>query len=236
VADQYEPGDEVTMVGYTNGCVPNTAEDAVLRTQLLYGYLHETSVADDPSSGTKVGRFVVEDTPHRPRGFRMRLRFTLPDDIEPGDYYVMVCEDPCEPALVYGAPQPLFVGTTPPKGERPVRGWPLDDPAIASLDDDALLFGPGSESVTAAEVRETGAADRANAELDEDDVAIADDTAAADANDSAADSDEHEGRGSNHLGHTAIAVVIGVVGLAVWLALTRRGDGRKQVRQGPPRL
>jgi hypothetical protein len=231
VADRYEPGDEVTVVGYTNGCVPNVDEGTVLHSPPLYGYLLETADAEDPSSGIELGRYSIEDTRHEPRGYRMRLRFTLPDDIEPGRYYVHTCERPCDTVLVYGPPRAIYVGVDPQADERPVRGWPFDDPAVADLDGDALLLGTDGESITAAEVRSAGAGDDEQAGLDEDDVAIADEADPA-GGAGARDEDPDEGHGG-HLQLTVMVLVLGGLALAIWVVINRRTGGRKQIRRGP---
>lgn len=247
------------MVGYTNGCVPNIAGDAALRTQPLYGFLHHDTCPDDPqdracprldddaSTGVPVGRFDIEDTPHRPRGFRMRLRFTLPDDLVPDTYYVLLCEDPCVTGLVYGMPHPIFVGVDP--GSGPVRGWPLDDPAIDILADDALVLGPDGDPMTAAEIRglppseRVGLSEQARetaeseqSDLGEDDVAIADDATAGDETGATGGSGDEDGGSDGGGGLGVVALAIGAVVLALWVALTRMGGGRKQIRHGPPRL
>jgi hypothetical protein len=180
--DRYEAGDEITIVGYTDGCLPDPPESGAGDRQPLFGYLHPDPCNDvgptepphmcdpaalfrreppvDVAKGTPVGPFAVDETVHEPRGLRMSLTFELPPDLASGVYYVLICQDPCVDlgGSFYALPWPIYVGVDPPGGQGPARQWPLDDPAIADLPDDALLFDRYGDEVTAAEVRATAAA------------------------------------------------------------------------------
>ena len=78
--------------------------------------------------------------------------FDLPADLPDGPYEVLFCNDPCTPRLGNFMSSWIHVGVDPPCSPV-VRDWPLDDPAIRWLEDDALLQLPSGGSITAAEVR-----------------------------------------------------------------------------------
>jgi hypothetical protein len=145
--DRYEPGQRVTMIGYTQRV------GQTWRTVQFYGYL-EPETELDSVPGMRVGPVTVEQvaTFHRGRDLRVSIEFSLPDDLAPGRYLVDVCDRTCTTRLGYIFSSTLFVGMDP---DGPViRDWPLDDPAIRWLEDDALLAGPQwFEPLTAADVR-----------------------------------------------------------------------------------
>ncbi len=109
----------------------------------------------------KVGQLALEEHtgPYRDGALRATATFVLPEGIATGPYQAVVCNDPCTTGLGWFSDSLLYVGVDPP--DRIVRDWPLDDPAIAGLDDDALLYDPAGGdgdtiddwAVTAAEVR-----------------------------------------------------------------------------------
>jgi hypothetical protein len=165
--DGYRPGDEVRMVGYAKGCIPDIAEPSPDGQPAVRAYLHPDPCADvadgvdcipvlllpdDIASGRPLGRLALDPVPHGPRGQRMTLTFRLPADLTPGQYWVMFCQDPCDPRLEPDPAMPIYVGPDNPSG-RHVHNWPLDDPAIADLPDDALLLGPDGKPITAAQAR-----------------------------------------------------------------------------------
>jgi hypothetical protein len=96
----------------------------------------------------------VEDVPPLPgdaRDRRASVTFELPAELPPGNYQLALCNDPCTSGLEPLWPDTLHVGVDP---EFPVvRQWPLTEPAIRWLEDDALLAAPGGAAVTAADVR-----------------------------------------------------------------------------------
>lgn len=175
VRDRYEPGNEVTVVGY--GCVREPSVRGARDLPVAFGYLHvmpPDPCADvdptvycnpegyfrqappvDPASGIPLGQMVVEESPHPLRGLRVSLTFRLPRDLAPGTYYILICGQPCaaDERAYLPFPWPLYVGVDPPAGERPVHAWPLDDPAVDLLPDDARLLGPDGDEVTVAELR-----------------------------------------------------------------------------------
>jgi len=241
VRDRYEAGDVVTIVGYTSGCLPDPPESDAGGRQPLFGYLHPDpcrgmdqtqqricSTATlyrreppvDVDQGTPVGEFAVEETSHRPRGLRMSLTFELPPDLAAGIYHVLVCQDPCVDlgGSYYSLPWPIFVGIDPPGGRAEVRRWPLDDPVIADLPDDAMLFDRYGDEVTAAEVR---AATTAEAE-----AAASDRVKAGAGPAETRDTDDDGPR------PTLWLAAAGLVLAAGW-ALTRSGQARKRIRRRP---
>jgi hypothetical protein len=180
--DRYEPGQQVTLVGYTQpvatrltGSGPQNQPDwralgpwyAYLRVD---SYVVERDAQRDggPSpwvhpTDLRLGHVMAEETSDtRALGaLRVGLTFRLPDDLRPDTYAVVVCNDPCTMTLGW-----LFDFSSVPVGVDPegpvVRQWPLDEPVIRYLDDDALIFDPvcaaacdqlDDWSVTAAEVR-----------------------------------------------------------------------------------
>jgi hypothetical protein len=232
IKDRYEPGDEVKVVGY--GCL-NRLPELTADSKPLYGYLHRDPCAGatvacsphapvhvDPTKGLRLGRFQLEDTAHEPRGLRMSLTFRLPADLAAGVWYVLVCENPCPTELPDPPAEPLYVGVDPPAGQRPVRAWPLDDPVLVQLADDALVYGPDGKPATAAEVRgattvtTTGARDAGGGG---DRVET-----------TAAPAADHHGPGPG-----PPLVWAGVLALLVvaWRLVVRRGARVKQVRHPP---
>lgn len=131
--------------------------------------------AAEPVTGVPVGRFDLEETSHASLGRRLSLTFTLPADLPAGAYYVEMCRDPCTSRLTEEAPAhvssigwpswPIYVGVDPPENRPIVRMWPLDDPAIGDLPDDARLMDTAGNETTVAAIRtgrprEVGPAER----------------------------------------------------------------------------
>ena len=89
------------------------------------------------------------------------MTFRLPDELGPDAYAVVVCNNPCTMTLGWLFDfSSISVGVDPP--DPIVRNWPLDEPIIRYLDDDALVSDPVCHgacddiddwTVTAAEVR-----------------------------------------------------------------------------------
>jgi hypothetical protein len=166
--DRYEPGQTVTMIGYGYAYAD---VDATWRQAPFYGHLLSESDlgteeapagpatgAEEPgrsvsAPGRRVGRVTVEEVAPDPdgRALRVSIAFSLPGDLAPGAYWLDICNDPCTERLGWFRESELYVGIDPP--DPVVRAWPLTDLAIRWLDDDALLFGPFGQPVTAADVR-----------------------------------------------------------------------------------
>jgi hypothetical protein len=148
VRDTHQPGDTVTLVGFTGGGSQGWVEDGP-----FYGYLQAADATATIVTGPRipVGELTLDQTG---RGGYLSLRasitFTLPGDLAPGTYQFDYCNEGCHEKLgdlVGGA---VHVGVDPP---RPIaREWPLDDPEVANLAPDAVLSGPGY-GVTAGDVR-----------------------------------------------------------------------------------
>ena len=228
VRDRYEAGETVTIVGYTEDCL---ADRATTHHQPLYGYLHPDGnrPAVEPATGLPLGRFVVEQTSHGSQGRRMSLTFTLPADLAAGAYYVEICRDPCTSRLTNEAPAhvsswgwpswPIYVGVDPPENRPIVRMWPLDDPAIEDLSDDARLMDNEGNETTVAAIQggrpgEVGPAERTE-------------TAAP------ADDDPAPNNGSARAILWFVTAAVVLVGVRT---VSRLGPSRKKVRPpGPPR-
>ncbi|HEV7757589.1 MAG TPA: hypothetical protein VGO78_01315 [Acidimicrobiales bacterium] len=229
--DRYDSGDEVTMLGYTEGCIPDIAEPSAEGQPAIRAYLHPDACADvdvqycnpngflpdDVASGTPLGQVALDPTDLGPRGQRMRLTFRLPADLAPGQYLVMFCQDPCNPLL---EPDPYtFIYVGGDAGNPNVHHWPLDEPAIADLPDDALLLGPDGEEITAAEARAIAT------------TTTTTDGDAADRVELAPEAPDDDGDGDG-LGPALWVPVVALVAGGGWL-LVRRGSGRKRIRGGP---
>jgi hypothetical protein len=112
--DRYEPGAEVTVVGY--GCVRERSRSGPGENLVVSGYLHvmpdpcagvdSTMYCNragllsegppvDPASGIPLGRLSLEESPHPRRGLRASLTFRIPTDLAPGTYYILTCDQPC---------------------------------------------------------------------------------------------------------------------------------------------
>jgi hypothetical protein len=222
-------------VGYTAGCLASAGEPGGPPVTVS-GYLHTNACADvdlayctpangptDPTSGLPVGRFALDGATDAARGQRMELAFTLPAGLATGLYYLVVCEDPCasRPSGSLAA-TPLYVGVDPPPDGRPVRRWPLDDPAIAELADDALVQPGDGPALTGAEARAARGIVAGGPEA-------------------AAEPPADPGEPWRPPGWSpAATLVVALVALAALAAWQRRGPapapgrGRKQVRRVPP--
>ena len=122
-----------TLVGYTAGPVPE---------EPFYAYLRPMGAVED----AYVGELAVEETGDA--GYlhlRVSVSFQVPTQLDPGEYEVVYCDDPCTGAQLGDlVPSPLSIGVDPAR--RVVREWALDDPEVASLEADALLVGPGFQT------------------------------------------------------------------------------------------
>ena len=244
VLDSYQPGDEVTVVGYASGCVRDVSEPLVVS-----AYLHADPCAHvelpycfgpggltDPTTGTPLGTFTLAATPEQTLGLRMELTFTLPVGMASGLYYLAVCRDPCDHGVFGGDATPLYVGVDPPPDGRPVRHWPLDDPAIGDLPDDALLVGgDGQTIITAADARGTaGAATTSGEDQAQEYQAAAPAEDQVDPTDLIAVEPRTTGQpsdGTDPWRPPAWSLAAAGLVMLSLAAATRRATGRKQVRQ-----
>ncbi len=245
--DRYEAGETVRIVGYTSVCLSSETESAAREGPDLWGWLHADPCveptdsrgmlcpgfpAGNPATGRPLGRFVLEQTAHEGRGLRMSLTFTLPDDLRAGVYLLDVCRYPCSTPLAYTWPSRLYVGADPPDDWRPIRHWPLDDPAIDELAADALLLGRAGRVVTAAEARTAAPADQRHRPTDGDDGS--DRNGRSDRIETAASASDTrpDGRGGADGGDlpTSFWLVAGGLALLAAWAASGRGPTRKRVR------
>ena len=144
VQDRYEPGQEATFVGYTQGPVP---EDR------FYAYLRPAGDGSLPALDDRaryVGELAVRETTHRDYlRFRVSVTFVVPASLPAGQYEVTYCDDPCTGQLLGDlGPSPVSVGVSP---ARPVvRMWAPEEPEIANLAPGAVLVGPGYQTTAGA--------------------------------------------------------------------------------------
>jgi hypothetical protein len=131
--DSYEEGDKVIAVGYV---AAGLAEG-----EYLIAYLVIPGQASEESQRLEVGRASVE--PSGLLGYlsnRVYVEFTIPEIPEPGIYELAVRRSDGEfHGDLIGAS--LHIGVEPdyPKSVE----WPLDEPLIAELPEDAMISGPG---------------------------------------------------------------------------------------------
>jgi hypothetical protein len=180
--DRYEAGQQVRLVGYTEATARSTVDDRALSAAYMrrngpyYAYLRVDPAAverDAQRDGShwpyvhptdrRVAQVAAEEIPaasSRYFSLRVSAAFRLPEGLDRGMYDVLVCNDPCTTTLGWLVGSFLYVGIDP--AEPIVREWPLDDPAIRFLGDNALVAAPVCEadcddvhdsSVTAAEIR-----------------------------------------------------------------------------------
>jgi hypothetical protein len=153
--DRYEPGQTVVMIGY------GQAADDQQSSSPYHAWLRVDPVeAEAPEApilrptDRRVAPVVVERlaAPDRWRTHRASITFDLPADLPPAPYQVVICNEPCTTAgLGTFWPETVHVGVEPTSPV--VRDWPLDEPIIRWLEDDALIRAPWGETVTAADVR-----------------------------------------------------------------------------------
>ena len=147
VKDRYEPGEVATLVGYTSGGQLGWVQDGPFYAYLVAGEAYLWSDHRLPAGSVPLGPLSLEK---KGRTLRVSLSFPVPHDLAPGLYTVTYCNDPCTTGLGDLLGGSLAVSVDPPWTVQ--REWPLDDPEIANLADDAVLTGPG-DAVTAGDVR-----------------------------------------------------------------------------------
>lgn len=147
VRDRYELGEVATLVGYTSGGQLGWLQDGPFYAYLVAGDVTLWSDHRLPVDNVALGPLSVQT---RGRTLRVSISFLVPDHLAAGLYNVTYCNDPCTTGLGDLIGGSLAVGVDPPTEVQ--RAWPLDDPEIANLADDAILTGPG-DGVSAADVR-----------------------------------------------------------------------------------
>lgn len=144
VQDRYEAGQEATLVGYTQGPVPD---------EPFYAYLRPADDGSLPAlddTGRYVGELAVRETTHRGYlRFRVSVTFVVPASLPAGQYELTYCDDPCTGQFLGDlVPSPVSIGVSP---ARPVvRMWAPDEPEIANLAPGAVLVGPGYQTTAGA--------------------------------------------------------------------------------------
>lgn len=144
VQERYEPGQEATLVGYTQGPVPD---------EPFYAYLRAVDDGSLPAlddSGRYIGELVVRETTHRDYlRYRVSVTFAVPASLPAGQYEVTYCDDPCTGQFLGDlVPGPVSIGVSP---ARPVvRFWAAEEPEIANLAPAAVLVGPGYQTTAGA--------------------------------------------------------------------------------------
>jgi len=159
VRDRYEPGQDVLIVGYSQMALASGTDAA----GPYYAWLRvdpgaEARAAEadgayvDPTD-VRVAPLVVEASTGEDPFDRQRatLSFTLPRDLSPGHYTLILCNDPCTESPGYLIPEVLNVGVAPEYAI--IRDWPATEPALRWLEDDALVSGPSGQAVTAGDYR-----------------------------------------------------------------------------------
>lgn len=145
--ESYDSGDEVTAVGYVGASADDDNKVFMARLNLVpvaamtestLPIWHELGpVTIDP---TGLGGYLSH---------RVSLTLTLPDDLAPGTYEVSVRTGPDD---YFGDLIGLLL-TVGMEAPYPMsHEWPLDEPFIAELPDDAIITGPGF-MVSAADLR-----------------------------------------------------------------------------------
>ena len=144
VQERYEPGQAATLVGYTQGPVPD---------EPFYAYLRLLDDGTRPAlddTGRYVGELVVRETAHRGYlRYRVSLTFDVPANLPAGQYEITYCDDPCTGQFLGDlVPSPVSIGVSP---ARPiVRMWAADEPEIANLAAGGVLVGPGYQTTAGA--------------------------------------------------------------------------------------
>ena len=151
VEDSYQPGDTVTLVGYTSGGSQGWVEDAPFH-GFLVGGGQRTGEPGPEGFRMDVGELTIEQTGTGGYTFlRVSITFTLPSDLEPGAYTFDYCNAGCAEKLGDLVGATVHVGVPPPF---PItRSWPYGEPHVADLDPSAELSGP-SGWTTAGEVQD----------------------------------------------------------------------------------
>jgi hypothetical protein len=160
--DRYEPGQSVVMIGYGDAG-PDWREKGPFHAYLRVDPVVANSALTAPDAplvhptDLRVATVVVEELDPVVGAswwtHRASITFDLPAGVPPAVYDIVVCAEPCEAGSGLGGfwPEPIFVGVDPPQPV--VRSWPLTEPGIRWLEDDALVAPASGQEVTAADIR-----------------------------------------------------------------------------------
>jgi len=244
VEDRYEPGENAAIVGYVDGPATKAGTPAggpyfgYLRVNPTEAYrgmgeadAHPTwpfvDRTDLPLGEVDASPPVAETWAGR---WRIALEFTVPPDLTPGPYEVVVCNDPCTQGFgdVIGAT--VFVGVDP--ATPIVREWPFEEPAFEKLADDALIAGPGY-TLTAGQIRAGDLDPQTFSDLPHVDTSVPT-TEAARNDQAAAEPDVRSVAAKPSTTRRALPWVAGVAAVVLAFLFVRRGGpGRKHVQAGP---
>ncbi|HEY6533948.1 MAG TPA: hypothetical protein VIY72_16685 [Acidimicrobiales bacterium] len=151
VQDSYQPGDEVTLVGFTGGGSQGWVEDGPFHGFLVAGSELAGGLPGPDGFRLELGQLTLQETGHGGYLFlRASITFTLPADLAPGVYTFDYCNTGCVEKLGDLIGATVHVGVAP--AHPIVRSWPFDEPEIANLDPAAELSGPDG-STTAGQVQ-----------------------------------------------------------------------------------
>lgn len=155
VQPSYEPGDSVTVVGYTGGGTQGWVEDGP-----FFGWLTGNSgftdadMGNDPSLRWFLGPLELHET--GVGGYtrlRVSMSFDLPTDLEPGVYGFNYCNHDCTEQIGDLIGGTVYIGV---EAEGRTLDWPAWEPEIANLPDDSVLNSVSTPVSTAAEARAAG--------------------------------------------------------------------------------
>jgi len=144
---QVEPGEEVDLVAYIWASEDSSAEESQ--------WLAHFNLEPIPVQGSVEQRLMPLGPVTVERSglgaylqYRVSLTFTVPEGLEPGHYMVIVANDQGHNlGDLIGADLAIGVEPWPPSYE-----WPVDEPLVAQLPDNAWLRGPNWE-ITAGQVK-----------------------------------------------------------------------------------
>jgi hypothetical protein len=157
--DRYEPGQTVVMIGYGDpgaGWREKGPFHAYLRVDPIPPGTASSGPLVKPTDrwvATVVVEAVEPSSVASWWTHRASITFDLPPDLLPASYEVLICDDPCtDAALGTFWPSAVYVGIDP--ATPIVRRWPLTEPGIRWLEDDALIAVDGWHlAAPAADVR-----------------------------------------------------------------------------------
>lgn len=131
VQDRYEPGDMATAVGYVSAAPGQ-------------GWLDDgpyfVYAEAGPNRRVPLGRIGAQPTRFGAAMVRVDLTFEVPDDLAPGHYALVTCNDRCAKGLGDLTGGTLHVGADPTVPV--VRQWPPDEFEIVNLPDGARTAWP----------------------------------------------------------------------------------------------
>jgi hypothetical protein len=144
---QVEPGEEVDLVGYVWAADRPSVEESQwlahfnLAPMPEYGSVEPQLISLGPVTVERSGLSAYLE-------YRVSLTFTIPEGLEPGNYMITVANEQGDYlGDLIGASLAIGVEPWPPS-----YYWPVDEPLVAQLPDNAWLRGPNWE-ITAGQVK-----------------------------------------------------------------------------------